>query len=1299
MEETRPKQGIEHGEDRRVRELYRYYQPVGPTSFLPVWLSAGENATSGSTGSSNTPQNEGSVEGNSSSSATSGPSTAIGPEELVLGLSNNTLTSFAQLAALRLNVERAFICILDRDAQYMLSEATKSVNINDNSIHDHKDAIWSGTTGSRKTWNLCRVSIQDKHRNRTSRRGLTLFATLSSFQAVQRLIFFLPSRQDTVALPSSVRENAQYSFLVVNDLSEHERYRNLSFVKKCPNFRFYAGTPLSTDNNINLGCFFVMDKTPRDGLTPLEKDTLGSLSMLVMDYLKVCRQASEGRRAARLSRGLSYFVEGSSSFVESGDPSRADSCAPSLSTTPPSTNNRISVSGGSRGSSVQYDQMSQSEGTPQGASNSPPNDRSLSTDAQSISSGGSKLDTWTSGGASSLPEWITSSSRNRLPPDDSHGNSWCFKRAANLLRESLELKSDGGVIFLEANSPPFADGESASDCSMSDASGPAIVLSMSTFDEPFAPRAGALSASPAAGIDRSFLQLNLRRYPKGKLWSFHRDGLISTSDDDDHLPYDQAASASSCSPPGMPPIDVSKPLGKRRKAAENTMLNQYFPNATQIMFVPLWNAVSSQWFAGCFCWTTVETQVFSSAVELSSVLGFGSSIMAEYSRIESLIADRQKGDFIGSISHELRSPLHGILAAAEFLNGTNLNEFQNSLLETVNACGRTLLDTMNQVLDFSKVVSLERTLRSLKRRKESPLDFKGTDELASHLDSYVVTDLAILVEEVVEGICLGLAYGQNSSASADLSVLSSNTPKMSTGRSNVDVIIDVAPRDWIYRTQPGALRRIIMNIFGNAMKYTDSGRVTVSLEASSQSEGRSRRQGLEDLVTLTVSDTGKGISEEFLRRKLYMPFAQEDSLAVGTGLGLSIVRSLVKALNGNIRVRSRPGEGTTVRVSLPLARPVGEESPPVDQASDNCQQNEALTQTLLLQEGYPGKRAAFWGVEPEKIAENQTWAEIGKYLRDWFRVEIVSWPSHLPLDMLVIEEAMLPELRNTPLTATLPSLLILCHKPVDYSMARSEWLALATSVNIIRRPCGPHKLARSVLKCFQNSRSTVVTPASVLQNPMESLDLVIRTPPITPTVKSPAFALSPSPPSVSPPLVAGTGPKSTGEPPPNAPSVVSSPPDAIAAAPLPAPLVEGSIDSTARVLVVDDNRINLNLMMTFMKKRKLSELASAENGKLAVEAVERLQTGFDIIFMDISMPVMNGFEATRAIRAMEKENDDRRPAIIIALTGLSSSRDESEALASGVDMFLTKPVSFREVSRLLDEWEKNGLEKERKKAP
>lgn len=79
----------------------------------------------------------------------------------------------------------------------------------------------------------------------------------------------------------------------------------------------------------------------------------------------------------------------------------------------------------------------------------------------------------------------------------------------------------------------------------------------------------------------------------------------------------------------------------------------------------------------------------------------------------------------------------------------------------------------------------------------------------------------------------------------------------------------------------------------------------------------------------------------------------------------------------------------------------------------------------------------------------------------------------------------------------------------------------------------------------------------------------------------------------------------------------------------------------------------------------------------------------------MSMPVMDGFEATRAIRALEKERGEGPGATIVALTGLSSSKDESEALMSGVDLFLTKPVSFKEVSRLLDEWEVVGLREPR----
>jgi CheY-like chemotaxis protein len=125
-----------------------------------------------------------------------------------------------------------------------------------------------------------------------------------------------------------------------------------------------------------------------------------------------------------------------------------------------------------------------------------------------------------------------------------------------------------------------------------------------------------------------------------------------------------------------------------------------------------------------------------------------------------------------------------------------------------------------------------------------------------------------------------------------------------------------------------------------------------------------------------------------------------------------------------------------------------------------------------------------------------------------------------------------------------------------------------------------------------------------------------------------------------------------------------------------------------------------------MRKRKYASILSARDGVEAVETFEQaLNTGSspEIIFMDISMPRMNGFEATRAIRKLEERFADNildpmarpAPSLIIALTGLASGKDQSEAFLAGVDLYMTKPVSFKEVGRLLDNFEANKLIRER----
>lgn len=137
---------------------------------------------------------------------------------------------------------------------------------------------------------------------------------------------------------------------------------------------------------------------------------------------------------------------------------------------------------------------------------------------------------------------------------------------------------------------------------------------------------------------------------------------------------------------------------------------------------------------------------------------------------------------------------------------------------------------------------------------------------------------------------------------------------------DVDVLLDFQKADFV--TQPGAFRRIVMNIFGNALKYTSKGTIMVKMELHSDAALADSDANTQDTVLeIKIIDTGKGISREYLRTKLYSPFSQEDLLASGTWLGLSIVRSICNVLRGDIDVQSELGEGTQVTIRLLMGYP------------------------------------------------------------------------------------------------------------------------------------------------------------------------------------------------------------------------------------------------------------------------------------------------------------------------------------------------------------------------------------------
>lgn len=192
-------------------------------------------------------------------------------------------------------------------------------------------------------------------------------------------------------------------------------------------------------------------------------------------------------------------------------------------------------------------------------------------------------------------------------------------------------------------------------------------------------------------------------------------------------------------------------------------------------------------------------------------------------------------------------------------------------------------------------------------------------------------DISVLCEEVVDSVFAGHIFQNITAQSFDM--VPDARGKMSNARnlvaapdqvmgpgqipqSGVTVIFDVDLQNYHFTTQPGALRRLIMNLLGNALKYTSHGYVIVKLDAVDMEDlpGSSSQGGGDavprSLVTLSVKDTGKGISAEFLRSKLFTPFAQENSLSSGTGLGLSIVRKIITLLEGEITVDSEVGRGT-----------------------------------------------------------------------------------------------------------------------------------------------------------------------------------------------------------------------------------------------------------------------------------------------------------------------------------------------------------------------------------------------------